>query len=204
MSIPPLDTDKTSAGRSGAVTLVRHGEPALSRRIKLDAAGYREWWARYEEGGLLPGQAPTEHVRSLASAAGHIFSSTRRRAIETARMVSGDRLVPTDVLLIEAPLPPPRWPSFVRFSPRTWGFIARVWWWYLNHHEGEESRQEAEARADRVATNLIGLAAEGQDVLIVAHGFFNTLIGRALKKKGWRCAHDQGFKYWSARRFERI
>ena len=47
------------------------------------------------------------------------------------------------------------------------------------------------------------LAENGQDVLVVAHGFFNTMIGEALKRRGWRCIEDQGFRYWSARIFRR-
>ena len=51
---------------------------------------------------------------------------------------------------------------------------------------------------------LIGLAAGGQDVVVLAHGFFNVLIGRALRKRGWRLVESEGYKYWSTRRFERL
>jgi broad specificity phosphatase PhoE len=78
-------------------------------------------------------------------------------------------------MLIEAPLPPPNWPSWVRMSPKLWGFFARFWWWYFNHHEGQETRQDAEARADKAAQMLAALADQGQDVVVTAHGFFNHL-----------------------------
>jgi len=39
-------------------------------------------------------------------------------------------------------------------------------------------------------------------VLVVAHGFFNTMVGRALGRQGWRCTVDGGFSYWASRRFE--
>jgi broad specificity phosphatase PhoE len=106
-------------------------------------------------------------------------------------------------MLIEAPLPPPNWPSWVRMSPKLWGFFARFWWWYFNHHEGQETRQDAEARADKAAQMLAALADQGQDVVVTAHGFFNHLIGRALRRRGWRLAASEGYKYWSTRRFER-
>ena len=102
-----------------------------------------------------------------------------------------------------SPLPPPHWPSWFKLSPRIWGFFARFWWWFFNHHDGQESRAQAEARADSAAERLIGLAEDGRDVLVVAHGFFNTLIGRSLQRKGWKLVENQGFKYWSMRRFER-
>ena len=37
---------------------------------------------------------------------------------------------------------------------------------------------------------------------MVAHGFFNAMIGRSLAKLGWHCVDDGGFRYWAARRFE--
>jgi broad specificity phosphatase PhoE len=183
--------------------LARHGEPALSRRVRLDSDGYRAWWARYELGGLLEGQTPPEGLKAIARDAHAIFCSIRPRAIETARAVAGDRPVVQDARFIEAPLPPPRFPSWLRFNPRLWGVISRFWWWTFDHHEGQESKAEALARAEAAAHSLIEIAEGGRDVLVLAHGYFNLLMGHALKRAGWRCVKDEGFKYWSARRFEK-
>lgn len=189
--------------RPGAIILVRHGEPALSRRCKLTSAEYRDWWATYEEGGLLGGQVPPPCLTATAEAAQTILASTRRRALETARAVAGDRPIQADDIFIEAPLPPPHLPDWFKVSPRTWGVIARFWWWAFNHHEGQETRRQAEVRAREAARRLIDRAAAGGDVLVLAHGYFNGMVGVELSRSGWRCVRDQGFHYWSARRFER-
>lgn len=190
--------------RPGAIILARHGEPALSRKVLLTAAEYRDFWASYEIGGILPGQTPPERLRAFVEEAGTVVSSTRRRAIESARTLLGDRDFDHHDALIEAPLPPPNFPRWLKLSPRYWGFIARVWWWFLNHHEEEEeSRAQAETRADEAATMLIGLAADGGNVVVFAHGFFNHLIGRSLRRMGWKLVESEGYKYWSMRRFER-
>ena len=187
----------------GVVTLVRHGEPALSRDIKLTAGEYRAWWARYELGGLKPGQTPPPPLLDIAAAAGTVLASTRLRSVQSAQALVGDRPFERDEVLIESPLPPPAFPAWLRLSPRQWGFIARVWWWYFNIHDaGEESRAIAEARAEDAARRLIALTSEGQDVLVVAHGFFNTLIGRALKRLGWRCVKYEGWRYWSTKVYQ--
>jgi broad specificity phosphatase PhoE len=203
----PLAADAAVAppndGRSGAVILARHGEPDLSRKILLNAEGYRRWWNTYETRGLLAGQTPPDDLKSVAGKAGTIIASTRPRAMETALAVCGDKGFARDPMFIEAPLPPPPFPAWWRMSPRVWGFISRFWWWFFNHHGEEESRAEAEARAAQAAALVADLASGGQTVLIVAHGFFNTMIGEALKRQGWRCTDDQGFHYWRARRFER-
>ena len=46
-------------------------------------------------------------------------------------------------------------------------------------------------------------APHGEDVVVLAHGFFNYMIGRSLKKLGWKLVESEGYKYWSMRRFER-
>ena len=43
----------------------------------------------------------------------------------------------------------------------------------------------------------------GSDVLVLAHGYFNHMVGKRLKAGGWRLVDNQGFKYWSQRRYER-
>jgi broad specificity phosphatase PhoE len=188
--------------RPGVIILARHGEPALSRKVRLSAADYRRWWETYEIGGLKPDQAIPPALLEIAQSAGFIIASTRLRSVETAKALSGGRAFAEDATFVEAPLPPPPLPGWLRASPRVWGFTARVCWWFFNHTEGHESRRDAQARAGEAAKQLTDLAATGQDVLVVAHGFFNTMIGRALKRLGWRCTLDEGFRYWAARRFE--
>lgn len=191
-------------GRPGAVILARHGEPDLSRKILLNAEGYRAWWGAYETKGLRQGQTAPTGLKTAAGGAGAIIASTRPRSTETARAVCDGKAFAQDPMFVEAPLPPPPFPAWVKLSPRIWGFISRFWWWFFNHHGHEESRAQAEDRAAQAAKLVSDLARDGQDVLVVAHGFFNTMIGVALKKDGWRCTDDQGFKYWRARRFERV
>jgi broad specificity phosphatase PhoE len=206
MAALTADQDTKTAEKAaapGAIILARHGEPGLSRKIRFDAEGYRKWWAQYEEIGLREGQTPPLALAQMAEKAGVIIASTRRRSVETATAVAAGRAFSSDPLFIEAPLPPPRWPTWIKLSPRMWGFVARVWWWFFNHHDGQETRAQAEKRALQAADMVSEMAGSGQDVLIVAHGFFNTMIGEALKARGWRCTQDQGFRYWKARIFRR-
>lgn len=191
------------AVRPGAIVLARHGEPAISRKVMLTAGGYREFWAKYEELGLRPGQTPPAALMKQIAEAGVVISSVRNRSIESVIALSRGREFQREAIFVEAPLPPPNWPDFVRMSPKVWGFVARIWWWFFDHHEGQETRREAEARADQAAAMLEGLAASGQDVVVLAHGFFNYMVGRSLRRRGWRLAANQGWKYWSTRRFER-
>lgn len=219
MSVPALSLDSTEtsvshqkstassgvlvAVRPGAIILTRHGEPALSRKCMITAREYGDWWARYEIGGLLAGQTPPDALLATAQGAGVIYASTRLRAQETAAAAAAGREVVTDVMFIEAPLPPPPFPDWFKLSPRWWGVVSRFWWHAFNNHGGQETRVEAEARAEQAAQKLIARAEDGQDVLVFAHGYFNHMVGARLKAAGWKLVHNQGFKYWSQRRYEK-
>ena len=195
--------DSPTPVRSGAVVLTRHGEPALSRKVRLSAREYRDWWGRYEEGGLKAGQTPPDDLLAQARRAGAIIASTRRRAQETANAVTAGRAFAQDPLFIEAPLPPPHWPDWFKLSPRLGGCVAGVGGCLYPHPAGQDGRAAAEARADQAARILIEMAAKGDDVLVLAHGFFNNMVGDALRRQGWKCVDDQGFQYWCMRRFEK-
>lgn len=188
----------------GSIVLARHGEPALSRKIRLDAKAYGRWWAAYEEGGILGDQAPPPELLELARQADVIFASTRRRAVETAEAVAGGKTFVRDPLFVEAPLPHPPTPAFVRLSPKIWGFMARALWWFFGLHRGQETRPQAQARARAAAAQLVETAQDGRRVLLVAHGFFNTMVGLELRQLGWTCVQkDRGFAYWTTRHFQR-
>jgi broad specificity phosphatase PhoE len=198
------DLPQSTAARPGAIVLARHGEPDIHRKVMLTSRGYRDYWSRYEQLGIRPGQTPPATLVDQTARAGVIVSSVRNRSIESALALAAGREFARTPLFVEAPLPPPNWPAFIRMSPKIWGFIARVWWWFFNHHEGQETRRQAEARADEAAEMIVDLAASGQDVVVLAHGFFNFMVGRALRRRGWRLTANQGWKYWSARRYERV
>ena len=207
LPIPKPDSDSpglpAASGRPGAITLARHGEPALSRKCLLTSQQYANWWGRYEVGGLRAGQTPPPALIDTAAGAGAIYASTRPRALETAGAIAGAKEIMIDALFIEAPLPPPHFPDWFKLSPRWWGVVARFWWHVFNHHQGQETRAQATARAEQAAQVLIQRAASGEDVLVLAHGFFNHMVGVSLKARGWKLVHNQGFKYWSQRRYEK-
>ena len=189
--------------RPGAIILARHGEPALSRKCLLTSDQYRDWWAQYEVGGLRAGQTPPPALVAAAEGAGAIYASTRPRALETAKAAAAGKEVMVDALFIEAPLPPPRLPDWFKLPPKYWGGVARFWWHAFDHHDGQETRRQAEKRAEQAAQVLIARAESGQDVLVLAHGYFNHMVGKRLKADGWRLVENQGFKYWSQRRYEK-
>jgi broad specificity phosphatase PhoE len=188
---------------SGRIITARHGRPSLSRDVRISARGYGDWWARYDASGLHPDEEPPEALVHLAKGAKTVISSTLPRAIETAREVTrGAREAPADPIYVEAPLPPPPIPSWVKLSPGKWGVISRTFWFLGYAPPGIESHGQTWRRVAEIAERLGGYAQEG-DVLLCAHGYLNWMIDWRLRRSGWRrVRRDGGNGYWSWRVYE--
>ncbi|MEE9272402.1 MAG: histidine phosphatase family protein [Robiginitomaculum sp.] len=187
--------------QNDVIILVRHGEPDLSKRVRLNWRGYKYWWRLYDEAGLKWGQKAPSIIKDLAKKADAVMSSTLPRALETAEMARGMAVDKTSALLVEAPLPPLNL-GYIRLRPRTWGVLARISWILGFSGEGE-SRAQATKRAIQAAQMLSEEAKGGKMVFVAAHGWFNRMIRRPLKAKGFVCTEDHGDLHWSYRRFER-
>lgn len=195
--------DVAALSKVGPVIVIgRHGKPALSRKIFLDAAGYESWWEQYDAGGLAAGQVAPDRLRRVIAGCKHVISSPLRRAMETAASAAPGRELEVNDLFVEAPLPPPLFPSFVRFRPRTWGAVARFSWW-LGFHREHESRQEAEARAELAAGHLITAAEQHGSVAVLAHGWFNRMMRPVLLRRGFVCLRNGGDWHWAFRVYVR-
>jgi broad specificity phosphatase PhoE len=183
------------------IILVRHGKPALSRKVRLTWAEFRAWWIRYDEGGIKPGQTPPKKVIKWAKDADIILSSPLRRAVESAELAAGRAPDMTLPGLVEAALPsPPLGP--LKLRPKSWGTVARIFW-YVGYSDGMESHSEARTRANAVCVQLEDCASDGRTVYVSGHGWFNRMIKGSLMARGWRCKSQNGDLHWSRRRMVR-
>jgi len=182
------------------IILVRHGKPALSRRVRIDRHGYVSWWAAYGESGLAPGERAPAELAQLARDADLFVASPLPRAAGTAKALCGGREIIVDEVFVEAPLPSPPIP-FVRLRPTTWGVLSRIFWW-LGYAGKGESRRHAKIRALQAADQLIALARGRRLVVLCGHGWFNRMTRKVLRQRGWQCAYDGGDSYWAYRRYE--
>jgi broad specificity phosphatase PhoE len=194
----------TGSNRSGEIVIVRHGKPVLDRDAgpRLDWQAYRDWWSRYEQSSLREDQRPPERLLAVAARGTLFLSSTRPRAMQTADAIAGGADVTRDPVFIEAPLPPPILPGWIRFLPRMWNMLARAAW-LGGHSLDGESVSQARQRAKRAARVLSEHADQGQIVVLAAHGWFNRMMRPPLLSMGWRCVHDGGDSYWSYRVYRR-
>lgn len=184
------------------IIIVRHGRPALSKKQTMDWRGFRAWWDLYDESGLAENQKLPKKVKTWAARADLSVSSPLKRARESAERALGHPPDKIDPDLVEAALPPPHL-GRLRFRPKTWGTLARIVW-YMGLSDGMESHKEAILRANRMAGKLETYASGGNVVFVTAHGWFNRMLKRSLKKRGWACVKQNGDLHWSFRQYERI
>lgn len=196
----PVGTFEAKRGR-GPIIISRHGRPALDRTAgpKLSWQEYQDWWARYEAGSLAEDQIPDAKLKQVVSDVDVVLSSARPRAKQTAKWATEGRTPEPNPIFNEAPLPPPRFKTR-RFLPKTWNILARGAW-LRGHKLEDEGVHEARDRAAEAA-KLLHETAAGKSVYLAAHGWFNRMLRRPLKRLGWICVYDGGDKYWSFRVYE--
>lgn len=188
------------SSKIGSIHLVRHGKPDLSRAVKLNREGYNAWWDEYGRVSLVADQEIPDIARTIAEACSVILSSSIPRAAETAEVLATAREVIVDDVFVEAPLPAP-WIPFVRMRPLAWGTISRIAW-ILGYADGGETLRDCQTRAAQAADILIEHAGNGDHVMVCAHGWFNRMIGRALRRRGWDKTNGKGGdKYWGFRTY---
>ncbi len=183
------------------LVIARHGKPALSRKVQMNWQGYREWWKRYDEGGLKAGQKVPKKLLHWVEKADVIISSPLRRSVESAELASGRAIDLTDIRLVEAALPSPHLGG-LKLRPKTWGTYARIAW-YFGWSDGMESHKEARARVNEMCDVLAEHASGGKIVYVSAHGWINRMLKGSLQKRGWKMKSQNGDLHWSFRRFER-
>lgn len=187
--------------KRGPIIVSRHGRPALNRSAgpKLNWKEYRDWWDRYEAGSLAEDQAAPKKLKDAVAGIDLVLSSARPRAVETATWATDGREPEQHAVFNEAPLPPPRFKTR-RYLPKTWNILARTAWLRGHKLDGEGVIEARERAAE--AAQVLHDKAENRSVYLAAHGWFNRMLRRPLKKLGWVCVYDGGDKYWSFRVYE--
>ena len=209
-----MPDQKSHAIPKGArIILVRHGRPALPLRPRTSHGGFREYIDAYEQAGLDPESLPPQELSDLVKELDHVFTSDRPRAHESARALAPHAELQADPLFAEAPLASPRIPLLKMRVPK-WAVMARILW-HAGYHPEIENYRKAKHRAAEAAGVLIGkLRDDGNAperprererpekttsaVALVAHGYFNAMIGRQLRQRGFTRTGAHRVRYWNA------
>ncbi len=193
-----VDFQASSCSR---VVLVRHGKPAIPM-ARTCYRGFRLFIDAYDRAGLDPQSAPPPELKVLVNGLGAVFTSGAPRANDSARSLLPEARVIATTLFSEAPLAGPRIP-LVKMRVAVWAVISRIIW-HAGYHPQMESYGRARRRAIRAADILLAAAdANAGTAVLVAHGYFNAMIGRVLRKRGFVRVGAHRPNFWNAVTYER-
>ncbi len=183
------------------VVLVRHGKPDISMS-RTCYRGFRRFIDAYESAGLDPASVPPAELRALVNGLRAVFTSGAPRADDSARSLLPDAQLIADPLFAEAPLAGPLIP-LVKFRVPAWAVISRIMW-HAGYHPEIENYRRARHRAIRAADMLLaGAEANAGVAVLVAHGYFNAMIGRVLRQRGFVRLGSHRARFWNAVTYER-
>ena len=192
---------KVAAGSALRIMLIRHGRPAIPVSPRASHGEFRKYIDDYEEAGLDPADAPPEELQDLVAELDAVFTSGKKRAHESAKVLAPHAELVVDPLFVEAPLPSPRIPLLKMRVPK-WAVVSRILW-YAGYHPEIENYRRAKRRAVQAADILVKRAGADGAAALVAHGYFNFLIGRELRRRGFVQSGTHRAKFWNVVMYEK-
>lgn len=179
------------------IILVRHGRPAISTNFRICHKDFSAYIDAYEAAGLDPSCVPPEEVQDLLKGLSEIFTSDKPRSQDSARALAPGAELIADPLFVEAPLASPHIP-LLRVKVPAWAVMARILW-HAGYHPEIENYRRVKQRAKRAADILTHQAKKDAGIsALVAHGYFNAIIGHELRRRGFRKIGSHRARYWNA------
>jgi broad specificity phosphatase PhoE len=178
------------------VILIRHGRPDIATAPRTSHREFRSYIDAYEAAGLDPESIPPEELQDLLGELDAVFTSERKRSVDSARALAPHAELIADPLFAEAPLASPPIPLLKMKVPK-WAVVARILW-HAGYHPEIENYRRAKHRAVHAADILVTRARSDGAAALVAHGYFNYIIGRELRRRGFRKTGSHRAQFWNS------
>jgi len=178
------------------IILIRHGRPNIPVAVRTSHKEFRSYIDAYEAAGLDPESAPPEELQDLVGELTAVFTSGRARSHDSARALAPNAELIADPLFVEAPLASPPIPLLKMNVPK-WAVVARILW-HAGYHPEIENYRRAKHRASQAADILMKRAHDDGAAALVAHGYFNLIIGRELRRRGFARSGSHRARFWNA------
>jgi broad specificity phosphatase PhoE len=176
------------------IVLARHGPVSASLRTRIAGRQFAEFVDEWQASGIASTAIPSSESSSLAQAAAILVTSDLLRSMQSARLLAPNKPTMSDSVFREAQVPA-TFRSSVVLRRSTWIVMARFLW-LCRSWPGIESRFAARERAGDAARRLEQLVDEYGSVFLVGHGYFNLLIARELRGRGWNGPRHPATRNW--------
>lgn len=177
------------------ISLIRHGRSKQVENRWLTSREFQHWIAAYDESSIFAEKSYPAAALEKTAAAKLVISSDLLGSIDSARLLNPNKSNISDALFRELELP--SFPAIMGLKqrPNSWAVLLRCLW-FMGYSRQCESLNPARQRAGEAARQLEGYAEEHQSVVLVGHGFFNRMIARELKKRGWSGKRTSSAQHW--------
>ncbi|ENQ3104840.1 hypothetical protein SAMN04488168_10286 [Bacillus sp. 491mf] len=167
------------------ISFIRHGSSSVQKKA-ITMQEFQVWQQRYEHEGIVGEiEIPLETIEVVESSK-FIVSSDQKIAVQSGAMLTSSVMFIQNALFREAAvpssLPVPNW---IKCKPEVWLFLGRAFW-TVGYSKDVESYIEVQRRAKQAADMLVGYANVYQRISLIGHSYFNTMIGKELRTRGWR------------------
>ncbi len=163
------------------IGLVRHFKVDYTTPKRCNQEEYDHSVRMYNEAGVIfPETFPETNEYGVC------YSSSMRRALETARYLYGNKpeeIIVSD-LLVEIPIRAAFKTNF-RIPVKTWNIINRFHWAF-NSRRALETREQSKERAMRFLNSIFEAHSENTGILIVSHGLFMVTLQVELTRLGFK------------------
>jgi len=177
------------------IYLVRHGEPAIENETwasNMDLVDFSWFVKNYRYLGIKPNDERAASVAQVLPADSIMYSSSHRRAVQTALAVTGQAEIKSDKLFRELMLPLVRLPG-IRKCSRWWGLSVALRIFGFNRRT-ESSKLEK--NRIRVAADKLAEECKRKDVVLFGHGLINYFLNKELIRNGWSSNIRGPIGYW--------
>lgn len=174
----------------------------MGRSRWLGHAAFARFIDDYQAAGIEGASLPPAELIALVKDTKRVFSSELQRSIQSAKVLLPHAEIISSPLFTESPLASPPVPA-LRLKAPAWAVMARVAW-HGGFKPGIESYSQSKLRAREAVQMLVNEAEREQIAVLVAHGYFNAILGRTLRLQGWR--RTQGThraRFWNTVVYER-
>jgi len=166
------------------ISLITHG-PVNTPSYFMSTKAFHLWLEQYKQAELISSSAFPAKTADIVRQAKRVVTSDAACAIQSAAaLISSLSFVQNNLfreISISGRLPVVPW---LKLKPSAWMMFSRTLW-LAGYSDTAESYKQAEHRAQQAADLLIGYALCDHKIALIGHGFFNSMIAKELRKKGW-------------------
>lgn len=166
------------------ISLITHG-PVNIPSYFMSIKAFHLWLEQYKQAELASDRTCPTKTADIVRQAKRVVTSDATCTVQSAAtLVSSLSFVQNNLfreISIPGQLPIVPW---LKLKPSAWMMLSRTLW-LAGYSDKAESYKQAEQRAQQAADLLIGYALCDYKIALIGHGFFNSMIAKELRKKGW-------------------